>query len=123
MKQSATGKVSQIAEILYRFRSLMNRFVNLAFNDRSSSLMSIFSTSGDSKVVVIGGGGVGKSALTISFVRNFFVAEYDPTIEDQYRKMVEVDNEPCLLDILDTAGQEEVQATSYNHNTLPKTLP
>ena len=31
--------------------------------------------------VVVGGGGVGKSALTIQFSQNHFVDEYDPTIE------------------------------------------
>lgn len=36
-----------------------------------------------------------------------FVDEYDPTIEDSYRKQVVIDGETCLLDILDTAGQEE----------------
>lgn len=36
--------------------------------------------------------------------------EYDPTIEDSYRKQVEIDQETCLLDILDTAGQEEFSA-------------
>ena len=36
-----------------------------------------------------------------------FVEEYDPTIEDSYRKQVVIDGETCLLDILDTAGQEE----------------
>jgi Ras family protein len=30
--------------------------------------------------------------------------EYDPTIEDSYRKQVTIDEETCLLDILDTAG-------------------
>ncbi len=29
----------------------------------------------------------------------------DPTIEDSYRKQVQIDDEICLLDILDTAGQ------------------
>lgn len=33
------------------------------------------------KLVVGGGGGVGKSALTIQFIQNHFVDEYDPTIE------------------------------------------
>jgi len=37
-------------------------------------------------------------------------AEYDPTIEDSYRKQVTIDDETCLLDILDTAGQEEYSA-------------
>ena len=36
--------------------------------------------------------------------------EYDPTIEDSYRKQVTIDDETCLLDILDTAGQEEYSA-------------
>ena len=59
------------------------------------------------KLVVVGGGGVGKSALTIQLIQNHFVDEYDPTIEDCYRKQVTIDEETCLLDILDTAGQED----------------
>lgn len=62
------------------------------------------------KLVVVGGGGVGKSALTIQLVQSHFVDEYDPTIEDSYRRQVVIDNETCLLDILDTAGQEEYSA-------------
>jgi GTPase KRas len=58
----------------------------------------------------VGGGGVGKSALTIQLIQNHFVDEYDPTIEDSYRKQVTIDDETCLLDILDTAGQEEYSA-------------
>ena len=37
------------------------------------------------KLVVVGAGGVGKSALTIQLIQNHFVPEYDPTIEDSYR--------------------------------------
>ena len=40
------------------------------------------------RLVVLGDGGVGKSALTIQLVTNQFVEEYDPTIEDSYRKQV-----------------------------------
>lgn len=43
------------------------------------------------KIVVLGSGGVGKSALTVQFVQGIFVEKYDPTIEDSYRKQVEVD--------------------------------
>lgn len=78
------------------------------------------------KLVIVGGGGVGKSALTIQLIQNHFIDEYDPTIEglfnlpkdamskslrtDSYRKQVSIDDETCLLDILDTAGQEEYSA-------------
>jgi len=59
------------------------------------------------KITVLGGGGVGKSALTIRLITGTYEANYDPTIEDSYRKQVQIDNEPALMDILDTAGQEE----------------
>jgi len=59
------------------------------------------------KVVVLGSGGVGKSALTVRFVSGTFIERYDPTIEDFYRKEIEVDNAPSVLEILDTAGTEQ----------------
>ncbi|KAK0410657.1 hypothetical protein QR680_005257 [Steinernema hermaphroditum] len=59
------------------------------------------------KVVVLGSGGVGKSALTVQFVSNTFIEKYDPTIEDFYRKEIEIDGQPCVLEILDTAGTEQ----------------
>ena len=113
--------------------------------------------SNEYKLVIVGGGGVGKSALTIQMVQKEFVAIYDPTIQDSYRKQtqvifvkssgavvlplipcnahclsspyfslprtlrppplplpphaaLQVDSETVLLDILDTAGQEEFSA-------------
>ncbi len=33
-----------------------------------------------------------------------------PCLQDSYRKLVVIDGETCLLDILDTAGQEEYSA-------------
>jgi len=62
------------------------------------------------RIVVIGSGGVGKSALTVRFIQGNFVEKYDPTIEDSYRKQVEIDSQACMLDIMDTAGQEEYSA-------------
>uniref|UniRef100_A0A158PAD1 Small monomeric GTPase n=1 Tax=Angiostrongylus cantonensis TaxID=6313 RepID=A0A158PAD1_ANGCA len=65
------------------------------------------------RVVVVGGGGVGKSALTIQFIQQYFVHDYDPTIEDSYTKQCFVDEDLCKLEaygsftVLDTAGQEE----------------
>lgn len=34
--------------------------------------------------MVVGGGGVGKSCLTIQLIQSHFVDEYDPTIEGSY---------------------------------------
>jgi len=62
------------------------------------------------RIVVVGSGGVGKSALTVRFIQGNFVEKYDPTIEDSYRKQVDVDGVACMLDIMDTAGQEEYSA-------------
>ncbi|KAF2495714.1 ras family protein [Lophium mytilinum] len=59
------------------------------------------------KLVVLGDGGVGKTALTIQLCLNHFVETYDPTIEDSYRKQVQIDTQSCMLEVLDTAGQEE----------------
>jgi len=64
----------------------------------------------DIKIVVLGTGGVGKSALTVQFVQGIFVDKYDPTIEDSYRKPFEVDGEQKVLEILDTAGTEQFTA-------------
>jgi small GTP-binding protein len=62
------------------------------------------------KLVVLGSGGVGKSALTVQFVQGIFVEKYDPTIEDSYRKQVEENGLSCMLEILDTAGTEQFTA-------------
>lgn len=40
-------------------------------------------------------------------VTDNFLEEYDPTIEDSYRKNITVDEETINLEIVDTAGQEE----------------
>ncbi|KAK1343682.1 hypothetical protein QTO34_014235 [Cnephaeus nilssonii] len=58
------------------------------------------------RLVVVGGGGVGKSALTIQFIQSYFVTDYDPTMEDSYTKQCVIDDRAARLDILDTAGQE-----------------
>ena len=60
----------------------------------------------DFQIVILGGGGVGKSCLTFRLVHSEFLSKYDPTIEDSYRKdNFRVNDEICPLEILDTAGQ------------------
>jgi GTPase KRas protein len=60
--------------------------------------------------VVIGSGGVGKSCLTLRFVRDVYHDDYDPTLEDAYRKQAKLDGNDVIFDIFDTAGQEEFSA-------------
>ncbi|XP_054040480.1 GTP-binding protein Rit2-like [Rissa tridactyla] len=62
------------------------------------------------KVVMLGAGGVGKSAMTMQFISHRFPDYHDPTIEDAYKTQVRTDDEPAYLDILDTAGQAEFTA-------------
>ena len=40
------------------------------------------------KLVVVGGGGVGKSCITIQLIQSHFVDEYDPTIEGPSRSFL-----------------------------------
>jgi len=51
-----------------------------------------------------------KQALIVQFVKHRFVPDYEPTIEDSYRKTLTIDGQTVMLDILDTAGQEEYAA-------------
>merc|ERR1711935_333135 len=59
------------------------------------------------KIVVVGAGAVGKSAITLRLCSGKYPKNYDPTIEDSYRKKLEVNDKVCTLNILDTAGQDE----------------
>lgn len=95
------------------------------------------------KVIMVGGGGVGKSALTLQFmydevgllldsilfgyrqtelwscfqpgVFSQFVVDYEPTKADSYRKQVVLDGVESQIDILDTAGQEDYAAIRDNY--------
>ena len=63
--------------------------VSLAFRDLdgcASGLIMQFAMQflREYKLVVVGGGGVGKSCLTIQLIQSHFVDEYDPTIEGTY---------------------------------------
>ncbi|CAH0555581.1 unnamed protein product [Brassicogethes aeneus] len=67
------------------------------------------------KVIMVGSGGVGKSALTLQFMYDEFVENYEPTKADSYRKKVLLDGEDVQIDILDTAGQEDYAAIRDNY--------
>ncbi|XP_065182142.1 ras-related protein Ral-A-like [Sycon ciliatum] len=67
------------------------------------------------KVIMVGSGGVGKSALTLQFMYDEFVSDYEPTKADSYRKQVVLDGAETQIDILDTAGQEDYAAIRDNY--------
>ena len=89
---------------------------------------------------MVGNGGVGKSALTLQFMYDEFVEDYEPTKDsflviqtpiiilnhlnvysktlvkaDSYRKKVIFDGQEAQIDILDTAGQEDYAAIRDNY--------
>ena len=62
------------------------------------------------KIVILGSGGIGKTSITLQFVKSQFDTRYNPTIEEAYTKQFVVDDRVLKLHILDTAGQEEYTA-------------
>jgi GTPase SAR1 family protein len=66
------------------------------------------SKSGSSyQVMVLGAGGVGKTALLLLFTRmrdRYYPDDYDPNFELTFTREVEVGDESCRLDLLDTTG-------------------
>ncbi|XP_067992804.1 uncharacterized protein [Melanerpes formicivorus] len=59
------------------------------------------------QLVVLGAGGVGKSALSARFAQSYFVPHHAPTIEDSYSTLCTIDHLPACLHIVDTSGQED----------------
>jgi len=62
------------------------------------------------KMVVMGAGGVGKSALVTSFVSGTFTKKCDPTIIESYRKIVDFGGNDYEIEVLDAAGTEQFTA-------------
>ena len=67
------------------------------------------------KVILLGAGGVGKSALTYQFMFGEFLEEYEPTKADSFRKKTVFKGEDIVIDILDTAGQEDYEGIRDNY--------
>ena len=48
---------------------------------------------------------LGKSTVTIRFVKNVFIETYNPTVENVYNTVIEYKGEKFNAEIVDTAGQ------------------
>jgi len=67
-------------------------------------------------MVIVGSGGVGKSCLTIRYLKDQFTSEYDPTIEENYRKKIQLEKDyEVMLEVVDTAGQQEYTSLRDQH--------
>jgi Ras-related protein Rab-8A len=65
------------------------------------------------KILMLGDGGVGKTAIVRRYVEDFFSTSYISTIGiDFLNKVVEVDGLRVKLQIWDTAGQERQGANN-----------
>ena len=58
-------------------------------------------------IVIMGGNRVGKSALYVQFREGHFVEEYDPTIEDGYRKQATIDGKTCVFDFAEIREENQ----------------
>lgn len=55
------------------------------------------------RVMILGQSGVGKTALTVRFVTNKFIGDYDPFYENMYTTNSVIDNDEIAFEILDPA--------------------
>ena len=61
-------------------------------------------------IVFVGDGAVGKSCFIKQYVNGRYIEGYDPTAEDTYSKIVEIDRKRVALNLIDTAGQEDYRS-------------
>ncbi|TRM63163.1 P-loop containing nucleoside triphosphate hydrolase protein [Schizophyllum amplum] len=67
------------------------------------------------KIAVLGSRSVGKSSLVGQFIDNEFKESYYPTIESSHQKTVKHNGAEYMLNIIDTAGQDEYSPLNSQH--------
>lgn len=66
-------------------------------------------------VIMLGGGGVGKTSISLQFVRGEFSDQYIPTIEDDFSKTIKYKDQTIDLNVIDTAGQDEFRGMIHRY--------
>lgn len=61
------------------------------------------------RITLLGKGMVGKSSLTYRFINYNAPEEHDPTIEDKFMTVLDLDGKSVTCNVLDTAGQDDYQ--------------
>lgn len=69
------------------------------------------------KVIMVGSGGVGKSALTLQFMYDEFVEDYEPTKADSYRKKVHMIS-GCTTFVLLLKTVDSVSGLCFSYPTI-----
>lgn len=60
-------------------------------------------------ISVIGKGSVGKTSIIYRFITGSTLENPTPTLEDNYKKYIEVEGQRFQINILDTSGEDEYQ--------------
>eukprot|EP01080_Neovahlkampfia_damariscottae_P007890 gene7890-12358_t len=66
------------------------------------------------KITILGAGGVGKSQLTLAYLKEKFQDGYDPTIENSYTIKKIINGTEYKTTLVDTAGQDEFKPLMNN---------
>jgi small GTP-binding protein len=61
------------------------------------------------KIVVVGDGAVGKTCLLVVYSKGSFPSDYLPTVFENYKTKIVIDNIEYNVQLWDTAGQEELE--------------
>ena len=62
------------------------------------------------KIFLLGDNGVGKTSLITRFVANHFIDEYDPGMDDSWKKVMEVGGKTVVVEIIDVIHEEELKS-------------
>jgi len=79
------------------------------------------STTPTIKIVLVGDGSSGKTCMIQSYLNDSFNSEYIPTVFDNYKATIQIEEQPFQLALWDTAGQEEyhlLRPLSYAQSDL-----
>ena len=92
-----------------RKKKKINKKLIKFFEKDSKSLLKIKNEKliSQIRIVFLGLGAVGKSALIIRFIQDTFVESYEPTITNVYKKQINLDGKNHMIEVLDTAGMED----------------